>query len=202
MKKSFTLLEVTIVIVVIGILAAVILPRLQTNKLLTAANQIVDHIRYTQHLAMIDDRFDPRVNYWYKSRWLIRFHNNSAGEWCYLIGSNRNYQNNIDKSETPLDPLTKKHLYSRSDCSQAEVPALLLTKEYGIYNITATGDCWSNNRHIAFDEIGRPYKSTFGSNKYDILKSDCNITFQSNDGNFTVTIAKETGFTYISSFNG
>ncbi len=59
MKRSFTLFEVIIVLVVIGILAAVITPRFKTNQLLNAANTFIETIRYTQHLAMIDDKYVP-----------------------------------------------------------------------------------------------------------------------------------------------
>ena len=71
--NSFTLIELVFVIVVIGILAAVIVPRIHSNKLQEAANQLVSHIRYTQHLAMIDDRFDSSDPTWYKTLWQVRF---------------------------------------------------------------------------------------------------------------------------------
>jgi len=69
MKKAFTMLELIFVIVVIGILTSVIIPRTQTNSLEQAANQVVEHIRYTQHLAMVDDRYDVNDNEWYKEKW-------------------------------------------------------------------------------------------------------------------------------------
>ena len=40
-------MEVIIVIVVIGILAAVVIPRTGSNKLNEAASQVISHIRYT-----------------------------------------------------------------------------------------------------------------------------------------------------------
>ncbi|MCF6310454.1 MAG: type II secretion system GspH family protein, partial [Sulfurimonas sp.] len=58
MKKAFTMLELVMVIVVIGILAAVMLPRVASDRLAEAATQVISHIRYTQHLAMVDDQFD------------------------------------------------------------------------------------------------------------------------------------------------
>ena len=58
MKKAFTMLELVFVLVVIGILAAVMIPNMQSTALREAAIQVVSHIRYTQHLAMIDDKFD------------------------------------------------------------------------------------------------------------------------------------------------
>ncbi|WP_300367295.1 prepilin-type N-terminal cleavage/methylation domain-containing protein, partial [Hydrogenimonas sp.] len=51
-KNAFTMLELIIVIVVVGILSAIMIPRFSDDKLREAADQIMSHIRYTQHLAM------------------------------------------------------------------------------------------------------------------------------------------------------
>ena len=73
MKKAFSLIELVFVIVIIGILAAVIIPSVKSNKLRKAAIQLVSHIKYTQHLAMINDKFEISDNSWYKKRWQIIF---------------------------------------------------------------------------------------------------------------------------------
>ena len=59
MKKAFTMLELVFVIVIVGILSYFVSSSFQRNPLREAADQVVSHIRYTQHLAMIDDKFDP-----------------------------------------------------------------------------------------------------------------------------------------------
>ena len=56
-KKAFTMLELVFVIVVSGILAATFIPRFDRDNLQEAADQVISHIRYTQHLAMVDDKF-------------------------------------------------------------------------------------------------------------------------------------------------
>ncbi|MDQ7060006.1 MAG: type II secretion system protein [Sulfurimonas sp.] len=66
MKKAFTMIELIFVLVVVGILAAVILPRTKTNPLQEAAIQLLSHIRYTQHLALVDDVYDANDANWYK----------------------------------------------------------------------------------------------------------------------------------------
>ena len=58
MKKAFTMLELVFVIVVAGIIAAVVIPNTKTNPAQEAAIQLLSHIRYTQHLAMVDDKYD------------------------------------------------------------------------------------------------------------------------------------------------
>lgn len=68
MRKAFTMIELVFVIVVIGILAAVIIPNTRTNPLQEAAIQLLSHIKYTQHLAMTDDTYDENDPNWYKKR--------------------------------------------------------------------------------------------------------------------------------------
>ena len=90
MKKAFTMLELVFVIVIVGILSIVAASSFQRNTLREAADQVVSHIRYTQHLAMMDDKFVPNVNmskytnvaqknkeplYYYKGRWQLSFFN-------------------------------------------------------------------------------------------------------------------------------
>ena len=66
MLNAFTLIELVFVIVVVGVLAAAIIPRIQTNPVKEAAIQLLSHIRYTQHLAMVDDKYNSNDSAWFK----------------------------------------------------------------------------------------------------------------------------------------
>ena len=109
MKRfAFTLLELVFVIIVIGILAVLAMPDFKSNQLQQAAEQVANHIRYTQHLAMIDDKFDPNDPTWWRERWQIRFRL-LMGEYGYVIFSDRNQNRNsnqVNPQEIAVDPLT------------------------------------------------------------------------------------------------
>jgi len=181
---AFTMLELVFVIVVIGIISAVAFPRMSDNNLRTAADQVVSHIRYTQHLAMQDDKFSPNDAEWFKGRWAIRFYENLSftnttcpvenfnGIWAYTIFSdNPGYTGNPNLSEMARDPENPSQFLSggfnntlcvnNSDNAPdaQSTLGLRLNEKYGITNITFGGGCRSTVRYINFDYLGRPANS-------------------------------------------
>lgn len=211
-KKAFTLLELVFVIIVIGILAVLAMPNFDRQPLQEAAEQIASHIRYTQHLAMVDDKFDALdTSYnqngcataypgqWYKSWWRIHFFT-LGGEKQYAIFSDKNRCNNIDvtgDSEPAIDPLTHKMLYDTYDDRGTE--QVNLTKTYNIIDIDST--CDAGNIDIFFDNMGRPHAQAAlsNSNPYaHLLTVDCSISLKhATDGNATITIQPETGYVSV-----
>jgi len=59
-KSAFTMIELILVIVVLGILAALAMPRVDRDSRQEAADNILSAIRYTQHLALMDNKTNPR----------------------------------------------------------------------------------------------------------------------------------------------
>lgn len=221
MKKAFTMLELIFVIVIIGIIAVVVIPRTGSNKLAEAANQVISHIRYTQHLAIINDRFNATNPTWYKSRWQIFFANTagSGGKWAYSIFSDRaaGSTGNPDITELAINPLDKsKKLtggYSAGIIAFNDPRAtkeLNLGKEYGITNVDFSANCKAHSLRIAFDHLGRPffdgphllddaYHDGVNSRlvQRDLLGNPCIITLTDNSGSITISIEPETGYTHI-----
>jgi len=129
MKKAFTMLELVFVIMIVGILSYFVSSSFQRNPLREAADQVVSHIRYTQHLAMMDDKFVPNAEMsketglaaktleateWYKGRWHIFFSTTANGTISYSIISdspkssydgNPSANFNSPYSEVARDPL-------------------------------------------------------------------------------------------------
>ncbi|RUM66358.1 MAG: type II/IV secretion system protein, partial [Sulfurimonas sp.] len=113
MRIAFTMLELIIVIVIIGVLAAGVRPLFQRDLLAEAAHQVAFHLRYTQHLAMVDNKFNPNDAQWYKARWQIFFTKAKGADnhWAYTIFSDgAGHTGNPDLSEVATNPLDQNRL--------------------------------------------------------------------------------------------
>ncbi len=171
MKKAFTMIELIMVIVVAGILAAVALPKLGETSLHEAVDQIVSHIRYTQHLAMQDDKFDPSDADWYKGRWQILFNKdaNTNQRWAYTIYSDLSHTGNPDPNEVAKNPQNQEQLLTggfsgaiNADSKEA-TKRLNIGKKYGIKSVVFANNCSTptsvagkRSTRLAFDNYGRP----------------------------------------------
>ena len=176
MKKAFTLVELVFVVVVIGILAFALWPTKQPTQALEAARQIVAHIRYTQHLALNDDKFathtytdkDGNANSiakdWYKRMWRIVFSNQNKIEgkcdntgWRYAV-----YQNigndlsdggqpngEIEVAQNPAEP-GKVLSGCFSGIYKNTTSSMDLTKTYGILSKKENN---KNEDGLKFDEF-------------------------------------------------
>ena len=137
LRKAFTMLELVIVIVVIGILTMVAIPRFKDDQLAELVDQTVSLIRYTQHLAMQDNPFDPQDPAWFKKRWTIQFiHCDSK------------------RGVVHCDPNLWNKTYSVSN------RGLTAINVNGFYAKNVNGNCpnaLSNSQSLSFDEFGRPH---------------------------------------------
>ncbi|WP_297443483.1 type II secretion system protein [Sulfurimonas sp.] len=213
MKKAFTLLELVFVIVVVGILAAVIIPKTKTNPVQEAALQLLSHIRYTQHLALIDDKFDANDENWYKQRWQIMFgkNTNSDGKWAYTIFSDTSGESTGDANEIEIaiDPANPNRRMTggytganKLDINHADfvgMNKLNLGRSYGITDISST--C---GQRISFDYIGRPMRGDqstlsgpYMAGTDRLLKTPCVLTLKNSDEQVIITISPESGYAKI-----
>lgn len=216
MKKAFTLLELVFVIVVIGILASTVLSRTDNSRLQEAAVQLVSHIRYAQHLAMLDDRYDRTNADWYQERWQIRFYlgEKSDNLWAYTIFKDLDGAGHPSGPEVANDPLDNARLLSGGSVGSVLVDInhnsfqgnrkLNLGLTYGIINVDFSASCQvAGSQRIAFDHLGRSMKGNIHNNltSYDnvnnLLQARCEITLVSSDGNVSIMIEPETGYAYI-----
>ncbi|CZE47741.1 prepilin-type N-terminal cleavage/methylation domain-containing protein [Campylobacter geochelonis] len=206
--KAFTLMELVLVIVVVGILSALVIPRLERNAILEASNQIVSHIRYTQHLAMMDNKFNANDATWFKSRWTIAFNNGNS--WRYDVFQDKNHDGAVsDIGEVAKDPQNPNRVLSSGFTGAADSvlsKKMNLGNKFGVTGVVFGGSC-AGTTGISFDEKGRPMLqvSTAGgaTNPVDRMitgNDGCTIAINNDDGKRAViTIRPETG--YVSAVN-
>ena len=217
MRKAFTLLELVFVIVVIGILAALILPRTKTNPVQEAAIQVLSHIRYTQHLAMVDDKYNANDIHWYMARWQIVFGNNNNfanNKPAYTIFSDSGaYSGDPKESEIAVNPQNSNQImtggYNNTAALDYNNPGfkgmkeLNLGEKYSISNVSFSGGCNIGLR-ISFDYLGRPFTGdqhtmtgpyTAGTQR--LITSDCNITLTDGTETAVIQISPETGYAKV-----
>ena len=201
------MIELVFVIVVLGILAALALPRMERDLRQEAADNVLSSIRYTQHLALNDDKTDPFDTNWQQKLWTIYFTTATSGSY-YNVSSDLDKSGlPAEKIETAIDPANGKYMYHHhNNAVQAnESPNVLLGKKYGVGSINFSGSGCSQ-KHIAFDQLGRPHNGIGGaSNNYSTyMNTDCRITFSFTGGSpnsFSIIIKKETGYAYIDGYD-
>jgi len=221
MKKAFTMIELVFVIVIIGILSSLISPSFQRATVKEAADQIASHIRYTQQLALNDNKFDTTDRYWFRRRWQILFANTvtgSNGKWTYTIFSDSDTINGnpqvTEIAKNPLDPKNKllsggygssiKYYSSGTTINPKITKELNLGLKYGITNILFGGGC-PNGKRISFDYLGRPLQGAVKNlnkkysynNNNRLIQTDCTITITDGTDTEIIVITPETGYCYI-----
>ena len=169
-KKAFTLLELVFVIVVIAIVASIMGQRMGSSVAREAAVELVDKIRYAQHLAIVDDKYDSTSN-WYENRWRIIISGPS-----YSIYNGTSYA---------VDPMNRKVVYNEKR----------LVADQFSGTVTFSGGC-SGSDSIFFDHVGRPLTSS--STMYSgLLRDECILTIDADGESETIRITPETGYTFI-----
>ena len=211
MKKAFTLIELVFVIIIVGILAAAIIPRMKSNSLQEAAVEFMSAIRYTQHLALVSDRYNPNDQFWYKNKWQFIYgfgtssNRGTGGYYSMSIFSDSagGHSGNPDLVEMAKDPLSSvKYLsggYSGAlDWKDSKATSNYnLGATYGITNITYSG---CSGKRIAFDNNGRPFvgdDSGWTSSTDGLLTGTCTFTLHKGTESIQVHIEPETGYVHL-----
>ncbi|MEA1983511.1 MAG: type II secretion system protein [Campylobacterota bacterium] len=227
MKKAFSMIELVFAIVVIGILAVTIIPNTRTNPVQEAAIQLLSHIRYTQHLAIVNDKY-MEGNLWFRKRWQIAFVSVSSPT---TVSSNHKiaytiYSDSINAStgdadfdEVAKNPentsqiMTGGYAGSNNKLNITEdefegMKKLNLGMSYGITSLTFNDECKVSGSHrLAFDYLGRPIIGKLGGSgtsgntipyeSNNLLQDNCDITLSNGSQTAVVRIRAETGYASI-----
>lgn len=233
-KRGFTLIEIVFVIVILGIVSSIVVSYAKPNdkgayndgsgvfhqatgRYLEAAVQVLGHIRYVQHIAMVDNKFDTADSTWFKENWQIFFANNADSQLQYSIYSDTDKDGVVDNSEVASDPASTERSLTDNVSSSVNNTKLNLYKSYGIKDISFKGGCAvalgnPDKLRISFDSYGRPYKDNITNSstpfkKTFLIRSTCEIIFSdttctdvscSNASNVVkLELEPETGYVHI-----
>jgi len=188
--KAFTMIELVMVIVVLGILAALSIPRLDRDLTQEASDTVLSAIRYTQHMALLDDKHKFDDTQWQREFWRIEFESCADNGTFLSIGSDTDHDGSLDSDETLLDPANGKNMFwqNTSNCESGGDDTasenIFLYKKYGVRTISGSGGC-DGLKHIGFDHLGRPHVSFSGStqpNYASYMSTACIFKFDLESG--------------------
>lgn len=224
MKTAFTLLELIFIIVIIGIVGITASSSFRKDTLVPATMQVLDHIRYTQQLALNQDIFTPAPAFslysdvdrkrkdskqWFKKWWQMQIHEADDDYTIYSDApTSASTTNNYDALATSgvdliaTDPQTRELIAGKS----THVPSnyLKIANLQDEYQTSISFSGCGTKRRIAFDNLGRPHctKSIDDSSDYpysEILKAPAKITLTTSNGESSaICITPITGYAYIS----
>jgi hypothetical protein len=202
MKKSFSVLEIILVITLLGFLYTAFLPKIKVNNLNELTKKISLYISEVRYKALIDDKYDLDDTLWHKQRWTIKFFNcrKSVGGIYYTIYTDRNKSGHPSAQDSLKDPLTNKNIYSFNTCDENDTNSkyVLLTKQYGIKDVNISCNDTSTLGQLSFGSNGKIYSklSSFDneSEEYEITEP-CTLKFISNNNETKeITIYPLTGY--------
>ncbi len=221
MKKhnAFTMIELIVVIVVLGILAAYSIPRIKRDTRAEAIEHMLTMIRYTQNLALHDSKHKRDDSKWQRGYWRLKINQCYNGGLYYIIGTDDDVNGGIDRYEAAIDPSNGKQTFwislkpcpkNSTDALNRDVsPNIFITQRYGINKVSFKCKRYKDSakyttvKHIGFDDFGRPYVSNTDVNTpahKGVAVDDCSIKFEFEDSSidsFKIIIPNETGFAYL-----
>ncbi len=154
-RLAFSMIELVMVIVVIGILASVAIPNMDKDIRQGAIDTVLSDVRLAQQNALSDDKHDVNNTKWQRAYWHFAYYT-CGNDVVYRVASDVDFDGTITNSESALNSKDNKYLFA--DCNDLDdkdnSPKVNLTREHGISSVTTTGAC-QDSHILAFDNLGR-----------------------------------------------
>ncbi|MCV3439912.1 prepilin-type cleavage/methylation domain-containing protein [Campylobacter lari] len=227
MKQAFTLIELAFVCIILSLLFSMAYVYYKPDYLRLGAEQVLNDIKYTRHLALIQNDFRTKEfniakREWFKAKWqlyFIRSKSATNNEQTYTIFLDKNGDGNanigknmINKDREIAVDLINPDILMNSGQSgvinQNDFKANLkynIEKTYGISKVLFEGACKGSTRLI-FDDYGRLYTPLKNAMRpYDKLSSfnnNCIIRLSNKqDQHICIVINPISGYAYIPNFS-
>lgn len=204
MKKSFTLLELVLIISLLGFLYTAFIPKTKISNIDELANRLVLYLKQTRYQSMINDKFDNNNNLWHKKRWTLKFFRcrESIGGIYYSIYSDKNNSGHPSIEDSLKDSLTMKNIYSANHCQENinNSKYVLITQNFNIKSVDVSCNETSSLGQLSFGSDGKIYSklSNIPNDKdsYELMNK-CKIELVDNlDQKRTINLESKTGYIY------
>lgn len=204
MKKSFTILELIIVLLLLSLLYTSFIPKTNTNNIYELKNRLILQLKYLRYKALTDSKYDESDSKWHKERWSFKIFNcdkNKDGVY-YTMYSDLNNTGQVAADEALDDPLSNKNIFTGKQCipNNSNSKYVLLTDNFNVREIYATCNSTKAIVQISFGFDGNVYsklsKDENDSFNYK-LEEKCIINIVDKDSNkIFITVQNKTGFIY------
>ena len=161
MKKSFSLLEIILIISLLGFLYTVFIPKTQISKIDELTNRLILYLKQTRYQALINDKYSDNNELWHKQRWTLKFFRcrKSVGGIYYSIYSDKNTSGHPSIEDSLKDSLSLKNIYSTNQCIENTNNSkyVLISQNFDIKEIEVSCNETSSLGQLSFGSNGKLY---------------------------------------------
>ena len=204
MKKSFSLLELILIIALIGFLYTAFIPKTKISNIDELANRLVLYLKQTRYQSLISDKFDNDDSLWHKKRWTLKFFRcrESIGGIYYSIYSDRNNSGHPRIEDSLKDSLTLKNIYSTNHCKEniKNSKFVLISQNYNIESVKVSCNETNSLGQLSFGSDGKIYSKLSNisndSSSHEII-NNCKIELIDKlNKKRTIHLESKTGYIY------
>jgi len=205
MKKSFTIIELILVIILLLLIYNIFTPKVKINTIDELTNRLVVYLKQTRYQALINDKYNHNDDsFWHKKRWTLKFFRckESVGGIYYVIYSDENTTGHPGVDDSLKDSLTLKNIYSSNSCNEniENSKYVLISQNFDIQNVNVSCNSTDSLGQLSFGNDGKIY-SRLSANANDDssyeIQNNCKIELiNSSNEKRVIHLESKTGYIY------